>query len=96
MMFTESRQWVLVGVTSYGIGCALPGFAGVYTRIAAYQKWIAMMTSNAYINATSFESAQVNPFIDETGGASQSSPNLYSFVLLFVLLLFVSEKYSLF
>ena len=96
MMFTDSRQWVLVGVTSYGIGCALPGFAGVYTRVAAYQKWIAAMTSNAYINVTSSESAQVNPFVDETGGRSQGSSNFHSFVLLSVLLLFVSEKYSLF
>lgn len=96
MMFTKSRQWVLVGITSYGIGCALPGFAGVYTRIAAYQKWIASMTGNAYINATSAESAGVNPFVDVSGGRSQGSSNIHSFGLLVVLLLFVSKKYTLF
>lgn len=52
MMFTASGQWVLVGLTSYGIGCARAAYAGVYTRVAYYQTWIATTTENAYFNAT--------------------------------------------
>ncbi|CAF0996697.1 unnamed protein product [Didymodactylos carnosus] len=40
MMFTSSHQWELVGITSYGIGCGLPDFSGVYTKVAYYQSWI--------------------------------------------------------
>ena len=31
---------VLVGITSYGKGCARPGYFGVYTRVSAYTDWI--------------------------------------------------------
>jgi len=61
MMFTNSSQWVLVGLTSYGVGCARYGYAGVYTRVAAYQNWILTQTSAAFTNARSSDSAGINP-----------------------------------
>lgn len=39
MMFSNDR-WYLLGITSYGMGCALPGYAGVYTRVSAYEESI--------------------------------------------------------
>ena len=48
MMFTSSNQWVLIGLTSNGIGCAEALYSGVYTRVAAFQDWI-----NGYTNGSS-------------------------------------------
>ncbi|CAF3345935.1 unnamed protein product [Rotaria socialis] len=34
------RQWVIAGITSYGNGCGLANYAGVYARASMYVDWI--------------------------------------------------------
>jgi len=36
----EDGRWTLVGVVSYGIGCARTGNAGVYARVSNYLSWV--------------------------------------------------------
>lgn len=36
----DDGKFILVGVTSYGNGCANPDFSGVYTRVTAVADWI--------------------------------------------------------
>ena len=41
MYYSEQRrQWMIAGITSYGVGCGLSNYAGVYTRVAMYVDWI--------------------------------------------------------
>lgn len=40
------RAWTLTGITSYGRGCGLPNYAGVYTRVSAYMEWIQSIVGN--------------------------------------------------
>ena len=48
MMFNSNSQWVLIGLTSSGIGCARATNAGLYTRVAAFQSWISATMSATY------------------------------------------------
>jgi secreted trypsin-like serine protease len=40
LVVMEGRGPVLVGVTSWGTGCAWPGTYGVYTRVSAFKDWL--------------------------------------------------------
>lgn len=36
----SSCQWYLAGIVSFGMDCALPGFPGVYSKLATFEDWL--------------------------------------------------------
>lgn len=75
MMFNASNQWILVGLTSSGIGCARPQYSGLYTRVAFFQDWIKsyMIDSNS-TNSTGSSNSSNSTYTQTTAAITASFP----------------------
>ncbi|GIH10856.1 hypothetical protein Rhe02_89230 [Rhizocola hellebori] len=60
-----SNNWVQVGITSFGTGCARPRFPGVYTEVRSYAQDIANAAST--LDPAAFVPAVANSASFETG-----------------------------
>ena len=36
----DPHEYILAGLVSWGIGCAKPNYAGIYTNVGFFKKWI--------------------------------------------------------
>uniref|UniRef100_A0AAG5CN93 Peptidase S1 domain-containing protein n=2 Tax=Anopheles TaxID=7164 RepID=A0AAG5CN93_ANOAO len=43
---SKRGPWILVGITSFGSGCAFKNYPDVYTKISFYRQWIVETIQN--------------------------------------------------
>ncbi|KAK3520228.1 hypothetical protein QTP70_019507 [Hemibagrus guttatus] len=70
LVVKDNGVWIQAGIVSFGNGCALPNFPGVYTRVSQYQDWINSRISS---NKPGFV----------TSNSNCCSPNLFCLILFF-------------
>ncbi|XP_057717317.1 serine protease 33-like [Corythoichthys intestinalis] len=46
MVTKQGPVWIQIGVVSFGAGCVLQEFPGIYARVSRYQEWISNQISN--------------------------------------------------
>jgi secreted trypsin-like serine protease len=82
-MFSNGH-WILVGITSYGAGCALADHPGVYTRVSYYVDWMScFLIDNTSCNANTLYRQN----IFSSKGSSIFYKNIIVFFLCFIVLI---------
>jgi len=71
MVSKKDSLWIQSGIVSFGKGCALPKYPGVYTRVSQYQNWI-----KSYMGSNPPGFVEFNPTSNSNFG---SAPNLLLF-----------------
>jgi secreted trypsin-like serine protease len=71
MVVENGTGFIQVGIVSFGEGCAVPDFPGVYTRVARYSTWIRQTSDGDVIASTEGDAGDDNG--SGSGGGSASS-----------------------
>ena len=84
----KSRRWVLVGITSYGAGCGDSRYAGVYTRVSAYNSWLQSIVTEPFYT-TPVDQASISEMGSSGSVTSRNFLSIFSSILLVGLFSFI-------
>merc|ERR1712168_1473860 len=71
----ENSKYTVVGVVSYGNGCAQTGYAGVYARVTAYDSWIREKISDGWCGDSSGTTQAPTTPAPTTQGPTTQAPS---------------------
>jgi len=60
LVVKEDGRYTVVGVVSYGNGCATPGYAGVYARVTNYLSWINPIIADGFCGESTSSSSSTS------------------------------------
>jgi secreted trypsin-like serine protease len=66
LVIQQNKQWRLAGITSWGNGCANPGYYGVYTRVSKYVSYINGIMKINFIALADVNKDKVINSLDKT------------------------------
>ena len=49
MIINDDGKYTLVGVVSWGYGCGMEGYPGVYARVTSVMPWIQNTIGSSYL-----------------------------------------------
>ena len=80
LMAFVNNHWILVGLTSSGVGCARAGYLGLYTRVSAFVSFIeSNMNTSIFVSTTASttsstrESSSLKTTVSTTSTTSRST-----------------------
>lgn len=88
LMIFNGERWVLGGLTASGVGCAQPGFAGIYTRASAFVSFIENAINS--LNSTTSPTTQATSNQQGSSGAATSLVQLTLKPIIFLLLIILN------
>jgi secreted trypsin-like serine protease len=66
LIIRQNNQWRLAGITSWGNGCANPGYYGVYTRVSKYATYINNILKINFFTIADFNHDKIINALDKT------------------------------